>query len=138
MSHHNRYTLSPYRFFSPDPAIRTLAVDLFQQVEHLPIVSPHGHVNPALFCSDAGDTASPVDVLVLSDDYITRRLFSLGISYEKMGYPQADADGNQADPENAWQILCEHTRELTGTTAGICFDYMLQRDFWNGRTAGGG
>jgi glucuronate isomerase len=41
--------LSPDRLFDPDPAQKTAAMDLYALVQNLPIVSPHGHVDPALF-----------------------------------------------------------------------------------------
>jgi glucuronate isomerase len=42
-------TFSPDRFFSPDPTTRSLARGLYEPVAALPIVSPHGHVDPRLF-----------------------------------------------------------------------------------------
>jgi glucuronate isomerase len=125
----NRQELSPYRYFSPDRTIRNLAVDLFEEVEHLPLISPHGHVSPALFCSESGYSGSPVDLLILSDDYITRKLFSLGVPYEKMGFARSDGVMDAADHEAVWQIVCDHASHLAGTTSGVCFDYILQYVF---------
>ena len=38
--------LNPDRYFSRDPAIRKVAGDLSQIVVSLPLVCPHGHVDP--------------------------------------------------------------------------------------------
>src|SRR5258708_3969290 len=45
--------LDPERFFPADPDVRRIAVQLFASFERLPIVSPHGHTDPAWFASDA-------------------------------------------------------------------------------------
>ena len=37
------------RFFDPDPVIRNIARELYEGVKDLPIVSPHGHVDPKIF-----------------------------------------------------------------------------------------
>jgi glucuronate isomerase len=129
MSHQNFRELSPHRFFSPDPAVRNLAVDLFQQVEHLPILSPHGHVNPAIFCAGEERHNSPVDALLLSDDYITRKLFSLGVPYEEMGFVSRDGVAGENDHRKIWQILCRKIHFLSGSTAGMYLDYELQNIF---------
>jgi glucuronate isomerase len=39
-------TLHPDRLFPAEPAARRIARNLFQTVETLPIVSPHGHSDP--------------------------------------------------------------------------------------------
>ena len=42
------WTLSPDRCFGADPAQRAQARALYESVKDLPLVSPHGHVPPAL------------------------------------------------------------------------------------------
>ena len=42
------WTLSPARCFGPDPAQRKVVRELYETVKDLRIVSPHGHVPPAL------------------------------------------------------------------------------------------
>ena len=39
--------LNPYRFFDSDPEIRKIAMELYSTVKDLPIVCPHGHVDPS-------------------------------------------------------------------------------------------
>jgi len=36
------------RFFSPEPRIRNKARELYQSASSLPILAPHGHVDPSL------------------------------------------------------------------------------------------
>ena len=45
--------LDPERYFPADPATRAIAVELFAPIQRLPIVSPHGHTDPAWFAGDA-------------------------------------------------------------------------------------
>ncbi len=45
--------LDPDRLLPADPASRALARDLYASVAGLPIISPHGHTNPAWFATDA-------------------------------------------------------------------------------------
>jgi len=44
----SNWHLSENRFFDPDPAQRRIAGELYAGVTGLPIVSPHGHVDPRL------------------------------------------------------------------------------------------
>ena len=39
--------LNPYRFFDSDSEIRKIAMQLYSAVKDLPIVCPHGHVDPS-------------------------------------------------------------------------------------------
>src|SRR2546422_3928630 len=40
------------RFFDPDPAVRRVARELYEETRRLPIVSPHGHVDPQILARD--------------------------------------------------------------------------------------
>ena len=50
------WTLSPDRCFDPDPSQRAMARELYASVKDLPIVSPHGHVDPTLLSEDDKDS----------------------------------------------------------------------------------
>ena len=41
--------LDDNRFFDSDPTVRRIARELYANVKDLPIVSPHGHCEPAWF-----------------------------------------------------------------------------------------
>ena len=45
-------TLHPDRYFDPDPTVRALARALYAPIADLPIVSPHGHVDPTLLADE--------------------------------------------------------------------------------------
>ena len=42
------WKLSPDRCFDPQPEVRAIARALYATVRDIPIVSPHGHIDPAL------------------------------------------------------------------------------------------
>ena len=44
--------LHPDRLFDSDPAIRSVARELYESVSDLPLVCPHGHVPPELLALD--------------------------------------------------------------------------------------
>ena len=45
---HPKWHLSEDRYFDPDPAQRHVARELYESVVDLPLVCPHGHVDPRL------------------------------------------------------------------------------------------
>ncbi|MGZ3304579.1 MAG: glucuronate isomerase, partial [Asticcacaulis sp.] len=44
--------INPDRLFSADPAQRAVARELYAQVKDCPILSPHGHTDPAWFADN--------------------------------------------------------------------------------------
>ena len=51
--------LNPNRFFPAEPIQRQIAGELFASVSSLPIISPHGHTDPAWFAGDAPFATRP-------------------------------------------------------------------------------
>ena len=76
--------MNPDRFLSPDPATRDIARELYQTVAKLPIVSPHGHVDPRLFSDPNVTFGTPADLFIIPDHYVTRMLYSQGIPLESL------------------------------------------------------
>ncbi|MCX7608264.1 MAG: hypothetical protein N2049_03470, partial [Anaerolineales bacterium] len=69
--------LHPDRLFDPDPTRRALARQLYESIKDLPIISPHGHVDPRLFADPNATFGDPVALFILPDHYVTRMLLSL-------------------------------------------------------------
>jgi len=103
-------SLNPDRYFSPDNATRNAARELYQSVAELPIVSPHGHVDPSLFADPHAIFGSPADLFIIPDHYITRMLYSQGIPLESL---------LEGDHRNIWKIFCENFHLFRGTPSGI-------------------
>ncbi|HEY3531837.1 MAG TPA: glucuronate isomerase, partial [Casimicrobiaceae bacterium] len=70
--------LSPDRLFPADPGARDVARSLYQSVRDLPIVSPHGHTDPAWFANDT-PFEDPAALFIVPDHYVFRMLYSQGI-----------------------------------------------------------
>jgi glucuronate isomerase len=63
----------PDRYFDPDPTIRKLASELYASVANLPLVCPHGHVDPALLARNE-PFPDPAQLIIIPDHYIFRML----------------------------------------------------------------
>ena len=62
------------RFFDPEPTVRSIARELYEEVKNLPIVGPHGHVDPALLAENK-PFPEPSQMIIVPDHYIFRMLF---------------------------------------------------------------
>ncbi|MDE2052817.1 MAG: glucuronate isomerase, partial [Gammaproteobacteria bacterium] len=100
--------LHPDRLFPADPGTRAIARRLYNTVRALPIISPHGHTDPRWFAHDA-PFSDPVSLLLTPDHYITRMLYSQGLSLEELGVtPLAGAAQAALDPRIIWRKFAEH------------------------------
>src|SRR2546426_4091732 len=70
------------RFFDPDPTVRRVARELYEETRPLPIVSPHGHVDPQILARDE-PFPEPAALIVQPDHYILRLLNAHGVSLER-------------------------------------------------------
>jgi len=107
------------RYFSPDPAQRAIALDLYNQVKNLALICPHGHVDPRLFAEADYRFGTPVDLLIIPDHYIFRMLYSQGIALEALGIPRKDGATVESDHRKIWQTVCDHWYLFRGTPTGI-------------------
>jgi glucuronate isomerase len=101
------------RLFSSDPIQRAIARRLYREVRALPIVSPHGHTDPAWFSTDAPFT-NPTELLLAPDHYLYRMLYSQGITLEALGVASR-AGPSAADPRAAWRLFAAHWHLFRGT-----------------------
>src|SRR5687768_8714883 len=85
------------RFFDPDPTVRGIARALYDGTRGLPLICPHGHVDPALLATDA-PFPEPTALLIIPDHYIFRMLYSRGVPMESMGVPTRDGSAVETDP----------------------------------------
>src|SRR6266516_1923151 len=84
------WVLSPDRCFDADPAQRPIARALYVSVKDLPIVSPHGHVPPALLADPAARLGTPTELFIIPDHYVFRMLYSQGVALEDLGIASRD------------------------------------------------
>jgi glucuronate isomerase len=126
-------TLPADRFFDPDPSQRLVARALYQRVVNLPLICPHGHVDPSLLADPEYSFGSPVDLFVIPDHYVFRMLYSQGVSLEQLGLMPASSPPIQVEKEanhrRAWQVFAEHFYLFRGTPTGIWLNQELAELF---------
>lgn len=110
--------LDPDRYFDPEPGQRKLARELYQCAADMPIVSPHGHVDPTLFVDERGSFGTPAELLIIPDHYVFRMLYSQGISLESLGVPRKDGGSVEKDHRKIWQVFAENFYLFRGTPSG--------------------
>lgn len=122
------FRLNPHRFFDPDLTVRKIAIELYEQVKDLPIISPHGHVDPKLLAENK-PFPDPTKLLIIPDHYIFRLLYSQGISLESLGIPTVDGAAVETDHRKIWQIFADHFYLFAGTPSGTWLRHVLVEIF---------
>jgi glucuronate isomerase len=120
--------LSADRYFDPTPAVRDIARQLYQRVASLPLVCPHGHVDPRMLAENT-PFPDPSALLVIPDHYVTRMLYSQGVPLERLGVPSLDGTPVETDPRKIWQIFADHFYLFRGTPSGCWLTHELQDVF---------
>jgi len=115
------------RLFPADPDTRAIARRLYQTVRGLPIISPHGHTDPAWFATDAPFT-NATELLLLPDHYLYRMLYSQGVTLETLGIPGRNGRP-PADPRAAWRIFATHQHLFRGTPSALWLDHVYASIF---------
>jgi glucuronate isomerase len=109
--------LHPDRYFSANPAVRALARELYASAATLPLVCPHGHVDPKLLALDEA-FPDPSALIVIPDHYVVRMLYSQGVPMESLGIPRLDGGATEQDPRRIWQRFGDHFQLFRGTPSG--------------------
>lgn len=119
--------LNPDRLLPADPGTRSIARELYQAVRNLPIVSPHGHTDPAWFASNASWT-NPTELLLAPDHYLYRMLYSQGVSMDALGVP-GRTNASTANPGDAWKLFASHYHLFRGTPSRMWLDQLFSEVF---------
>ena len=117
-------TLHEDRLFPPDPTIRAIARRLYQTVRDLPIVSPHGHCDPAWFAENQ-PFPDPATLLIVPDHYLFRMLYSQGVPLERLGIPRREGGAVETDPRAIWRLFARHYHLFHGTPSRIWLDHVF-------------
>jgi len=131
--------LNADRYFSPVPVVREAARALYAECAGLPLVCPHGHVDPRLLAHDE-PFPDPATLIVVPDHYIVRMLYSQGVPMESLGIPRVDGVAVEQDPRRIWQLFGDHYHLFRGTPSGAWLGHEFEDVFGvtqplNGRTA---
>ena len=123
-----RLALHPDRLFPADERTRSIARALYGPIKDLPIVSPHGHTDPAWFAYDQ-PFANPAELLIVPDHYVFRMLYSQGVRLEDLGVPTIDGSPTEADPHRIWRIFADHYHLFRGTPSRAWLDWVFVEVF---------
>ena len=118
------------RYFDPDPTIRRYARALYDETRALPIVSPHGHVDPAILANDDA-FADPTSLIITPDHYILRMLYSRGVPLESLGVARIDGTSHavERNPRKIWQRFADHWYLFRATPTRAWLEYELREVF---------
>lgn len=116
------------RYFDSNPDVRSIASDLYTEVKNLPIVSPHGHVDPRIFAENK-PFPDPTELFIIPDHYIFRMLYSQGYSLESLGIPTQDGTPVENDHRKIWQIFGENFYLYAGTPTGAWLSHEFAEVF---------
>ncbi len=111
--------------FDPNPEQRRIARELYEAVAHLPLICPHGHVDPRLFADEAATLGTPAELLILPDHYVFRMLYSQGIPLEALGIAPRHSGSAEQDHRRIWQTFADHFCLFRGTPTGFWLAYEL-------------
>src|SRR5215472_7695315 len=122
--------LDPHRYLPADPAQRKIAAELFAGIEKLPIISPHGHTDPAWFAQDE-PFEDAVSLLLWPDHYLLRLLYSAGVTFESIGIAPHAGNGAvvEEDRRKIWKRLAERYYIFRGTPCRAWLDYTFLHVF---------
>jgi glucuronate isomerase len=118
--------LHPDRLLPPEPGVRAIARRLYEAVRDLPILSPHGHVDPRLLLHDE-PFADPASLLVTPDHYVTRLLHASGVPLDALGVGRGQLA--EAEAREVWRLLCSHWDVYRGTPVRYWLEAELAEIF---------
>src|SRR3954468_21452874 len=114
--------------FAIDERQAGVARELYAAARDLPLICPHGHVDPALLADDL-PFADPAQLLVVPDHYVTRMLVSQGVLPEQLGVPRVDGGPTETDSRLIWQRFCSHWHLFRGTPSRYWLEHELVEVF---------
>lgn len=107
------------RYFDPGTSHRNVARRLYGQIASLPLICPHGHVDPALFADESYRFGTPVELFVIPDHYVLRMLYSQGVTLDELGVPRLDGSSERIEHREIWRTFARHFYLFRGTPTGL-------------------
>jgi glucuronate isomerase len=118
--------LHPDRLLPAEPGEREIARRLYEAVRDLPVISPHGHVDPRLLLDDE-PFPDPATLFVTPDHYVTRLLHADGVGLDELGVGQGPL--SEAASRAVWRRLCERWHLFRGTPMRFWLEAELAEIF---------
>ncbi|MEV4416623.1 glucuronate isomerase [Catellatospora sp. NPDC049609] len=114
--------------FPAEARTRAIARELYTHARNLPLISPHGHVDPGLLAEDA-PFPDPARLIVVPDHYVTRMLLSQGIPPSELGVPRVDGGPSETDPRAIWRRLADNWHLFRGTPSRLWLEQTFRTVF---------
>ncbi len=108
---------------APGPILSPMAQALFESVERLPIVSPHGHCDPRWWAEN-GPFPNPAALLIQPDHYVFRMLYSQGVALADLGIGPG---GEGRDPRAVFRLFVRHWDAFLRTPSRQWLEFTLTR-----------
>ena len=116
--------LHPERLFQSNGPARDIALQLYERVADMAIISPHGHTDPAWF-GENEPFQDATSLLLIPDHYLFRMLHSQGIALSDLGVPRADGAATATDRRRIWRLFAEHYHLFRGTPSRLWLDHVF-------------
>jgi glucuronate isomerase len=116
----------PDRLLPVDPGTRAIARRLYDRVRQLPLIAPHGHVDPTVLL-DNRPFPDPTTLLVTPDHYLTRLLHADGVELSTLGIGQGAL--SESASREAWRQLCGRWHVYQGTPVRYWLEAELAEIF---------
>ena len=120
--------LHPDRLFPADSDTRVVTRQLYNEVKDLPIISPHGHTDPAWFANNQ-PFDDPASLFITPDHYVFRMLYSQGIPLSDLGITTRVDEAVSVTPEAAWQRFASNYHLFRGTPSRLWLDHVFSEVF---------
>jgi glucuronate isomerase len=114
--------------FAIDPHHAQVARELYATARDLPLISPHGHVDPRLLADDE-TVGDPGRVLIVADHDVTRMLLSQGIPPARLGVPRLDGGPVETDGRAIWRLLASNWHLFRGTPSRLWLERTFETVF---------
>jgi glucuronate isomerase len=108
----------PDLLFPAEATQRGIARELYALARPMPIISPHGHVDPTILADDA-PFPDPAQLLIVPDHYLTRMLLSQGVPPADLGVPTVTGQAWETDGRTIWRTFAEHWHLFRGTPSRL-------------------
>lgn len=129
MTRQAKMDLPEDRYFDPNPAQKQIALELYRAVAGLPLICPHGHVDPEVFADPDYSFGTPADLIIIPDHYVFRMLYSQGVAMESLGLRTTDGSPVEEDPRKIWQTFADNYFLFRGTPTGMWLNDELATVF---------
>ncbi len=129
----------PDLLFPSEPGVRGIARELYALARDQPLISPHGHIDPALLAEDE-PFPDPARLIIVPDHYLTRMLLSQGIPPAELGVPTVNGepgsgyDGSggyrtETDGRAIWRRFAAHWHLFRGTPSRLWLEQTFVEVF---------